>query len=110
MTTWVSVVILSNMKATPLIRRRVVVAQDAFVELVVWRVAQPVSPSTHGFKYRLTYVVVGQCVVLYDNERGKGDHRHFGAKQRPYVFSSPAKLMADFNADIARWNRENRRS
>jgi Family of unknown function (DUF6516) len=55
-------------------------------------------------------VVAGQCVVLYDNERGKGDHRHFGAKQRPYGFSSPDQLMADFTADIARWNRENGRS
>jgi hypothetical protein len=31
-----------------------------------------------------------------DNERGKGDHRHFGATQRPYGFSSPDQLMVDF--------------
>lgn len=98
------------MKASNLIRRRVVVAQDAFIELVVWRVDTPVPPSTHSFKYRLAYVVAGTCVVRYDNERGKGDHRHFGARQRAYAFISPTRLLADFNADIARWNLENHRT
>jgi len=98
------------MKAVALIRRRVVVANDAFVEIVVWRVAQPVPFSRHAFKYRLAYVVAGQCVVRYDNERGKGNHRHFGTRQRAYGFTSPDQLMADFTADMARWNRENRRS
>lgn len=98
------------MKAAALILRRIVVAEDAFVELVVWRVSRAVLPSTHEFKYRLAYVVAGECVVLYDNERGKGDHRHFGASQRAYVFSTTDRLVEDFNADIARWNRENGRS
>jgi Family of unknown function (DUF6516) len=70
----------------------------------------PVSPSRHGFKYRLAYVVASQCVLRYDNERGKGDHRHVGTVDAPYVFSTPDQLMADFNADIARWNHEHSRS
>jgi len=98
------------MKAVPLVQRRVVVATDAFAELVIWRVAEPLAPSRHRFKYRLAYVVGGECVVLYDNERGKGDHRHFGRTQRPYRFVSADRLMADFGADMERWNRENRRS
>jgi hypothetical protein len=98
------------MKAVALVQRRVVVAADAFAELVIWRVADPLAPSTHRFKYRLAYVVEGECVVLYDNERGKGDHRHFGPAQAPYRFISADRLMADFGADIERWDRENRRS
>jgi hypothetical protein len=98
------------MKAVLLLQRRVVLAQDAFVELVIWRLNQPLAPSTHQFKYRLAYVVEGECVVLYDNERGKGDHRHFGRDQRAYGFSSTERLLADFNSDIARWNRENGRA
>jgi hypothetical protein len=98
------------MRAIALIRRRVVLAEDAFAEAAVWRVPQPVQPSGHGFKYRLAYVVAGECVLRYDNERGKGDHRHVGAAETPYVFSTPNRLMADFNADIARWNHENGRS
>ncbi|NJD86740.1 MAG: hypothetical protein FIB05_01830 [Betaproteobacteria bacterium] len=97
------------MKADALIRRRIVVATDAFVELVVWRLSAPLPPSTHRFKYRLAYVVRGACVVLYDNERGKGDHRHFAGREAPYRFASPERLIADFDADRERWDRENRR-
>ena len=96
------------MKATPLVRRRVVVAADAFVEVVVWRVPERVPFSRHVYKYRLAYVVGGRCVVRYDNERGKGDHRHFGEREESYEFSTPDRLMADFATDIERWNHENR--
>jgi hypothetical protein len=98
------------MKATTLLRRRVVVAVDAFVELVIWQVPEPVSPSTHEFKYRLAYVVGNRCVLRYDNERGKGDHRHTETTEEAYAFSTPDQLMADFEADIARWNHEHGRA
>jgi len=98
------------MKVVALIRRRVVLAADAFVEIAVWRVHEPVPPSSHEFKYRLAYVVAGECVLRYDNERGKGDHRHVGAGESPYEFSTADQLMADFNADVTRWNDEHGRS
>lgn len=98
------------MKAIPLIRRRVVLAVDAFVEIAVWRVAEPVPPSEHPFKYRLAYVVSGECVLRYDSERGKGDHRHVGATESGYAFSTPDQLIRDFETDIARWNHEHGRS
>jgi hypothetical protein len=98
------------MKAVALVQRRVVIAEDAFAEIVVWSLAEPLSPSTHRFKYRLAYVVSDECVVLYDNERGKGDHRHFAGAEEPYRFISPDQLIEDFSADIERWNRENRRT
>ena len=101
---------ISNMKATELLRTRVVLAENAFAELVLWRVPKPVLGSTHTFKYRLAYVVNGRCVVRFDNETGKGDHRHFNDRERPYTFETPEKLITDFQADIARWNRENRHS
>ena len=85
-------------------------AEGAFAELVLWRVPTPVQGSTHGFKYRLASVVNGTCVVRYDNESGQGDHRHFDTRERPYTFETPEKLIADFQADMARWNRENRHS
>lgn len=98
------------MKAVAPIRRRVVLARDAFAEVAIWRAPHPVSPSRHRFKYRLACVVAGQCVLRYDNERGKGDHRHIGTVEAPYVLTTPDQLMADFNADIARWNHEHGRS
>ncbi|NTV96103.1 MAG: hypothetical protein HGA75_11925 [Thiobacillus sp.] len=98
------------MKAAALIRHRVVLATDAFAEISVWRVSEPVSPSEHPFKYRLAYVVKGECALRYDNEQGEGDHLHLGAVESPYVFTAPERLMADFNADIERWNHEHGRS
>jgi hypothetical protein len=98
------------MKAVALIRRRTVLAVDAFVEIAVWRLVEPLRPSRHRFKYRLAYVVAGHCVLRYDNELGKGDHRHAGVVEAHYTFSTPEQLMADFNADIARWNDEHGRS
>jgi hypothetical protein len=91
-------------------RRRVVLSADAFAEVAIWRVPQPVPPSAHAFKYRLAYVIGGECVVRYDNERGKADHRHVGSVTTPYVFSTPDQLMADFDADMRRWNDEHGRS
>jgi uncharacterized protein DUF6516 len=98
------------MKAVELLRTRIVFSESAFAELVLWRVPKPVAGSAHDFKYRLAYVVDGGCVLRYDNEVGKGDHRHFAGKQTAYAFTTVDKLIADFERDIARWNRENRNS
>lgn len=73
---------------------------DGFIEVVIWQVPQPVPPSEHPYKYRLVYVVAGRRLVGYDNERGKGDHRHLGRREQVYRFVSPQQLMADFMADV----------
>ncbi len=52
-------------------------------------------------------MVDGVCVIRYDNEAGKGDHRHFGSEENVYTFQTPEKLIADFERDMRRWNREN---
>lgn len=70
------------------------------VEIVIWRVPEPVPPSEHPYKYRPVYVVEGKRIVGYDNERGKGDHKHLGDGEEPYHFVSPRQLMADFMADV----------
>ena len=98
------------MKAMLLLRTRIAHAETAFGELVLWRVPKPVAGSTHRFKYRLAYVVDGRCVVRYDHEVGKGEHRHFAGKESAYNFETADKLIADFQRDIVRWNRENRHS
>ena len=101
---------MSNMKATALIHRRVILTPDAFAEVIVWRVPESIPPSEHPYKYRLAYIVNGKCVLRYDNERSKGDHCHFDGVESLYSFSSPDQLMADFNADILRWNYEHGRA
>ncbi len=102
--------IFSNMKATELVRTRIVYSTASFAELVLWRLPNAVAGSSHDFKYRLAYVVDGTCVLRYDNESGKGDHRHVGGVESRYKFKSPEQLIADFQTDIARWNDENSNS
>jgi hypothetical protein len=43
-------------------------------------------------------------VVRYDNESGKGDHRHLGKneRQRAYLFTTLEQLIMDFEADVIR--------
>lgn len=38
----------------------------------------------------------------YDNERGKGDHRHYADREEVYAFTSVERLAADFEADVAK--------
>lgn len=99
---------MSNMKATLLVRNRIVYSESSFAELILWQLPTQAEGSMHRFKYRLAYIVDGICVVRYDNERKKGDHRHFGEKENAYTFVSPEQLVADFQRDIERWNSENR--
>ena len=106
MTRHSSVGTIAIMKAASILNKRVADARGGFAEYVVWLLPEPLPPSEHGYKYRLAYVMNRQCVVRYDNERGKGDHRHFGNQETKYAFSTPRKLIADFESDIARWHSE----
>ena len=72
----------------------------AIVELKIWVVGDPVPGSDHGFKYSLFYGEGGVRVVAYDNESGKGDHRHYGDREEPYRFTSVDQLVIDLEADI----------
>jgi hypothetical protein len=38
--------------------------------------------------------------VGYDNERGKGDHKHVAGIESAYAFVSLAQLLDDFRADV----------
>jgi hypothetical protein len=110
LTTITTVVIISNMKATELLHTRVAYSENTFAELVLWQLPKPYKGSPHSYKYRLAYVVDGECVLRYDNETGKGDHRHYAGRESKYAFSTPEKLIADFQRDIKRWNDEDSNS
>lgn len=94
------------MKAELLLHERHQLEADAFAELRIWRVPVPVRGSDHDLKYALAYVVAGICVLRYDNEAGKGDHRHIGGIETNYTFTTPAKLLADFWNDVDQWRPE----
>lgn len=73
---------------------------NGVIEAVIWEVPEPVHPSEHLVKYRLAYVVDGKRVVGYDNERGKGDHRHVRNAEYRYRFRDVTTLLDDFLKDI----------
>ncbi|HVX80695.1 MAG TPA: DUF6516 family protein [Devosiaceae bacterium] len=72
-------------------------------EIKVWRVPVPVLGSLHYFKYRLFFGVPGERLIGYDNERGKGDHRHEGGTEQSYRFTGPEELLRQFWEDVERW-------
>lgn len=88
------------MKAELIHRFKDVTPEGGIIEMVVWRTPEPVPPCTHDFKYRLVYVVNGQRVVGFDNERGKGDHCHLDGGEVPYTFTTVDQLVEDFIAAV----------
>ena len=102
--------IIANMRAALLIRERIPFGVDAFAELVLWRLSSPVPGSSHQFKYRLAFVLRDECVLRYDNETGKGDHKHTSSRESKYVFESPEKLIQDFLREARRIYREDSNS
>jgi len=93
-------------RASLLLAERHQLCANAFVSLRIWRVPKPVRASAHDFKYALAYIVSGVCVLRYDNEAGKGDHRHLGRNESAYRFTSPERLLMDFWRDVDRWRPE----
>ena len=91
------------MKAVLITRFRDVASDGGLIEMVVWRLPEPLPPCTHTFKYRLVYVVKGERVIGFDNERGKGDHRHMEGEEEPYAFVGIDRLIEDFIAEVERW-------
>ena len=91
------------MRATSIAALKEVRADGSVVEIVIWQVPEPVRPSPHAFKYRLYFGKDGLPRVRYDNERGKGDHRHVGDIEEVYAFDSLEKLLADFRSDVENW-------
>jgi hypothetical protein len=96
------------MRATLLVRDRVPFREDSFAELVLWRLPSPLPGSSHAFKYRLAFVRSGVCLVRFDNEAGKGDHRHIKGKESKYTFVTPEKLIQDFLRESRKVDDEDR--
>jgi hypothetical protein len=91
------------MRAELLIRERHVLTAEMFAEIVVWRVPRPLRASRHDLKYRLALIVRGECVLRYDNEAGKGDHRHLDDEETDYAFTTHERLVADCWNDVETW-------
>lgn len=94
---------MQYMGAEPVVRAKEMRDDGSVVEIVVWRLTAPLLPCTHLYKYRLYFGAAGECLVRYDNERGKGDHRHLNGGEEPYRFVSLTRLLDDFQRDVESW-------
>jgi len=94
---------MQYIKATLLAHSKEVRDDGSVVEIVIWELPEPLPPSTHPYKYRLFHGAAGEERVRYDNERGKGDHRHMAGSEIDYAFVSLERLLDDFERDIQDW-------
>ena len=79
---------------------RLILNSRAFVEITIWKLARPLAGSAHPYNYRLAHVVDEVCVLRFDNEAGKGDHKHLNEIEAPYQFTDLDTLQADFWAEV----------
>ena len=94
------------MKAQRIFYDKAVLPDGSIVEMTIWQLPKFSSERPHGLKYSLFYGRDGVRIVGYDNERGKGDHKHIGGVETRYTFESVEKLVADFLADVERATNE----
>jgi hypothetical protein len=96
-----------KMQARLIYREKFIYADGAIREMVLWQLPGKTSERPHSLKYRLYYGLAdGTCIVRYDNESGKGDHKHYGAQEELYDFTDVETLIADFLADIEKARRD----
>ncbi len=93
--------LISRSSATFVLRTRFGYADGAIRDMVLWKLLRLTPERPHGFKYRLHYRSAdGRAVVRYDNETGKGDHRHVSGREERYHFRNVEVLVDDFLRDI----------
>lgn len=89
------------MKAKLIFKEKNLLEDGYIVELVLWELPEKTKDRPHGFKYRLYFGdSEGNCLVRYDNESGKGDHKHIGEKEIMYEFVDRDTLINDFYLDV----------
>ena len=89
-------------RATLIYEDKALYPDGAIMEMRIWRLPATDSERPHGLKYSLYFGRSGVRLVGYDNERGKGDHRHYGTVETAYTFINVEQLIADFLADVQR--------
>jgi hypothetical protein len=87
-------------------REKYIYSDGAIREMILWQIPGKTPDRPHGLKYRLYYGLNdGTGFVRFDNESGKGYHKHVGGREEDYHFRNVEKLVADFLAEIAKARR-----
>ncbi|MDP9838198.1 hypothetical protein J2T09_002965 [Neorhizobium huautlense] len=86
--------------ASLILDRKLLLDDGWIIQMRVWRLPMITSERPHGMKYSLFFGRPGERVIGYDNEAGKGDHRHYRDREEAYVFTSLEQMIRDFQADV----------
>jgi len=91
------------MDAELLFRKRIALSETKFVEMAVWKYPSLYEGARMGSNTDSRLVAEGVCVLRYDNESGKGDHKHIEEVEMAYRFTGLDSLQADFWQDVEIW-------
>ncbi len=95
----------ASMNAELILKQKFSDELENLIEMKIWKV--PVSQNRpYGYKYSLVYIVKGKRIIRYDNETGRGDHRHYEDTVEDYRFESAIKLVNDFKEDILNYRKK----
>jgi hypothetical protein len=90
------------MRAAPIENWKLVLDDGSIIQIKIWRLPTATRERPHRHKYSLFYGRPGERIVGYDNEAGKGDHRHYRGREETYQFTSYEKLIGDFMNDVSK--------
>jgi hypothetical protein len=88
--------------ATPYQDLKVEWDDGSIVQIKIWRLPEASAERPHRLKYSLFYGRPGERIIGYDNEAGKGDHRHYREVEEAYKFVTVERLLLDFWTDVAK--------
>lgn len=96
------------MKARLILDTKTILADGRIIQREIWKLPQTTEGRQHALKYRLYCGKSGKTIVRYDNETGKGDHRHVGSDEveLAYIFVSLVQMLIDFDTDIEKLSGE----
>ena len=94
------------MKAVRIFYDKTVLPNGAIVQMTIWQLPRSTSERPHGLKYSLFYGGPDGRIVGYDNESGKGDHKHIRDVETRYKFIDVETMVADFLDDVERIRNE----
>lgn len=89
-------------RATLIMDQKLHLEDGLIIQMKVWRIPQSSVERPHGLKYSLFFGRRGERIIGYDNEAGKGDHRHYRKREEAYRFDSLEAMIRDFEDDIRR--------
>lgn len=72
---------------------KAVYPDGSIIEMTIWELSGSVAGSKHKLKYSLFYGSSGIRILGYDNERGKGDHKHL-ALMRKVLYLRPLNNLS----------------